>query len=237
MLNLDETLQIIKDYIIQRDLYLKGFVYITGVFVFLDILRSQVSEINLLQLIPGFYLLLLFVSFVLLLFISNFSLNIPLNIDSKKSLGTKTITKMNQQIKLKLSFYFFCSVLFLILKSVIPVSLDSFDSYDQETLTNLWSFDEVLSLESFLLTILLILSQIPIVVIINFNTEKDINILLEYWKLFSFIIFIFAGIITPTIDGYTQFNFAVSAISLYLLVISIIGKRIIVKFNGIMSLN
>jgi len=57
MLNLDETLEITSSYVVQRDLYLKGLVYSFGVIVFIDIVRGQVAEINLLQLMPGFYLI------------------------------------------------------------------------------------------------------------------------------------------------------------------------------------
>ena len=59
MLNLDETLDLIKPYNNQRDFYIKAGCYSTGVIVFLDIVRGQVPQINLLQLVPGFYLGLL----------------------------------------------------------------------------------------------------------------------------------------------------------------------------------
>jgi hypothetical protein len=54
MLNLEETLSIIPSYLVQRDLYVKAFVYAGGVLIFID-LRGQISEVNILQLIPGFY--------------------------------------------------------------------------------------------------------------------------------------------------------------------------------------
>jgi len=60
MLNLDETLYLTDSYIKQKDFYLKSFLYSFGVLLFVDILRNQVSEVNLLQLVPGFYLILLF---------------------------------------------------------------------------------------------------------------------------------------------------------------------------------
>ena len=55
MLNLDETVETNDAYIIQRDLYIRSVVYSFGVVIFIDIIRNQVAEINLLQLIPGFY--------------------------------------------------------------------------------------------------------------------------------------------------------------------------------------
>jgi len=127
--------------------------------------------------------------------------------------------------------------LFLSFNTIVPIGLDSFDSYDQETLTNLWSFEEVLALESILLTVLIALSQLPIFFVTYLTTEKDVNELPEYWKNLSFFIFVFAGFITPTIDGYTQFNLSISAISLYLMIISLVEKRVSIKFNSTACLN
>ena len=64
MLNLDETFEINNSYIIQRDLYLRGFLYSSGVIIFIELVRAQVAEVDLLQLIPGFYLIVLFISFL-----------------------------------------------------------------------------------------------------------------------------------------------------------------------------
>jgi hypothetical protein len=58
MFNLDEPLVINNSYFVQRDLYLKAFLYSFGVIIFIEIVRSQIAEIDLLQLIPGFYLIL-----------------------------------------------------------------------------------------------------------------------------------------------------------------------------------
>jgi Sec-independent protein secretion pathway component TatC len=237
MLNLEETLSISYYYNIQKDLYLKGILYVIGAITFLDLLRSQISEINLLQLVPGYYLLLVLISFVLLMTTSIFSFRIPFNLDSRNGFGTKTMIRMDSFIQFKLSLFLFFGFIFLSLNIIIPIGLDSFDSYDQETLTNLWSFDEVLNLESVLLAVLLTLSQIPIIVITRLSNEKDINKLPEYWKNLSFFSFVFAGFVTPTIDGYTQINLSFSAISLYLIVITLIEKRVYIKFNSTSALN
>lgn len=236
MLNLEETLSVTYSYNIQKDLYLKGILYVIGAIIFLELLRSQVSEVNLLQLVPGYYLFLVLLSFVLLMITSNFSSRIPFNIDNNSGMGTKTVAKMDTQIRLSQSFILVLGFLLLSLNTIIPIGLDTFDSYDQETLTNLWSFDEVLSLESILFTVLLTLSQIPIVVIARLDTEKDINKLPEYWKNLSFLIVVVAGFVTPTIDGYTQLSLSMTAISLYILIIAVIEKRVMIKFNSTSSL-
>ena len=237
MLNLDETFEINNSYVIQRDLYLRGFLYSSGVIIFIELVRAQVAEVDLLQLIPGFYLIVLFISFLGLLYISDFLLRIPVESDNDKVFGTKTIERAETGISLKLSYFLFYCCLGSSLNSVIPLSLDSFNSYGEKTLENIWSFDEVISLEIILLTILLLLCQIPVIFLVSLNNEKEISILPEYWKTLSFIVFIASGILTPTIDGYTQLSFAFSALSLYLIIIIILTKRLDIKFSTFKSLS
>ena len=232
MLNLDETFEINNSYVIQRDLYLRGFLYSSGVIIFIELVRAQVAEVDLLQLIPGFYLIVLFISFLVLLYISDFLLRIPVESDNDKVFGTKTIERAETGISLKFSYFLFYCCLGSSLNSVIPLSLDSFNSYGEKTLENIWSFDEVISLEIILLTILLLLCQIPVIFLVSLNNEKEISILPEYWKTLSFIVFIASGILTPTIDGYTQLSFAGSAVSLYLIVINVTEKKVNIKFPG-----
>ena len=237
MLNLDETFEINNSYVIQRDLYLRGFLYSSGVIIFIELVRAQVAEVDLLQLIPGFYLIVLFISFLVLLYISDFLLRIPVESDNDKVFGTKTIERAETGISLKLSYFLFYCCLGSSLNSVIPLSLDSFNSYGEKTLENIWSFDEVISLEIILLAILLLLCQIPVIFLVSLNNEKEISILPEYWKTLSFIVFIASGILTPTIDGYTQLSFAFSALSLYLIIIIILTKRLDIKFSTFKSLS
>ena len=72
MLNLDETVENNNTYLVQRDLYLRGLAYSLGVVSLIDIVRGQVAEVNLLQLIPGFYLILVFIAFLFLVSFSDF---------------------------------------------------------------------------------------------------------------------------------------------------------------------
>jgi hypothetical protein len=236
MLNLDETVDINNSYVVQRDLYLRGLLYSFGVVVFIDLVRGQISEVNLLQLIPGFYLILLFISFIFLVYFSDLVTRIPNELDNNRSLGTKTLEKLDGTILINFSFFLFYFCLLIVLNSVIPLSLDSFNTYGEKTLENIWSFDEVITLEIILLTILLILFQLPLLVLFGLSNEKEKNILPEFWKPLSFIVFIVSGLLTPTIDGYTQVSFAFSALSLYLMIILILSKRIDLKFNTVQSI-
>ena len=229
MFNIDETTELKPLYNIQKDLYLRGFVYSIGIFLFIDLIRSQISEVNLLQLIPGFYLLLLFFSFIFLMYFSYLFVRVPFLVDNQKSSGTKTLTKIELKLSMKLSLFLFLTELVLILNTVIPLSLECFNSYGEKTLENTWSLDEVISLEIILLVILLILSQIPLTFLLQLNTEKAILMLPKYWRTVSFLIVLISGFLTPTIDGYTQVSFALSTLSLYLLLINFSEKRILIK--------
>ena len=126
MLNLDETVETNDAYIIQRDLYIRSVVYSFGVVIFIDIIRNQVAEINLLQLIPGFYLILLFISFLLLVFFSDLFIRIPFEFDNNRSLGTKTITRMESAILSKFSLSLFSIGMIISLNTIIPLGLDAF---------------------------------------------------------------------------------------------------------------
>lgn len=236
MLNLEETLEILPSYVTQRDLYLKAVVYACGIFVFIEFLRAQIAEVNILQLIPGFYFFLLLVSFLFLLFLSNFIIRIPFEIDRRKTWGTKTTTKTEIFILLKFCFFVFSAGMFIVLNTIIPISLDFFNSTGEKTLENTWSFGEVLGLEIFLLFVLSLLFQIPIIFVIGKYTEKTVKLFPEAWKPLSLIIFVLSGIVTPTIDGYTQLSLALAAFSLYIMVITILLKRLNIKSNTLVSL-
>jgi len=231
MLNLDETIFFTSKYNNQNDFLLKGILSFFGIFVILDIIRNQVSEVKLLQLVPGFYLILLFICFLNVLLFSTFFSNLSKEGDNKKQYGTKTLNKLKIIIFTKFKFFLFFTVLLVILNTIIPLSLDSFNNYGEKTLENLWSLDEVLTLEIILLVLLLLLSQFPVFIISYLTSEIRIISLPEYWKLISFLIFLASGLVTPTIDGYTQLSFAISALSLYLLVINLLQKRIKLKIN------
>lgn len=235
MLNLDDTIVIILNYNIQRDIINRIIGIIPVVIILVDLLRNQVSEIDLVQLAPGFYLLLLLISFLIILYFSNLINKSFLENDYKKELGTKNLYKLKSLIIRKTRFNLFYLFFILILNSVLPISLDSFDSYDEKTLDNGWSFDEVVNLEIFLASVLVLISQIPVIAISNFTSERESRILPEIWKIVSFLIVLLAGILTPTIDGYTQISFAGCTLLLYFYVLVVVQKKANIR-NGSISI-
>jgi hypothetical protein len=75
------------------------------------------------------------------------------------------------------------------------------------------------------------------IVISIIDGTNAVVFLRKYWRSISLSAFVISGILTPTIDGYTQLSFAFSALTLYLLVINVIKKRITIKINVLCSLS
>ncbi|MCR9073243.1 MAG: hypothetical protein NXI18_16170 [Alphaproteobacteria bacterium] len=237
MLNLNETLGIKKAYLIQRDYYLKLLICSIISIIFIELLRKQVVELNLLQLVPGFYVLLLC---LLLFFLSTsstiFVLFPTILFDAKKGFGTKTGKKVDLLTIFKRSFLFSITTLFIILNNIIQLSLDTFAGFNYGVIENIWSIDELVNTEGTLTNVLALLSQIPIIGLLYFRSEIDIKKLPGLWKIVVLVSVIVAGIATPTVDGYTQSAFALVAVILYLIIIFILEKRMTSKFVGTNSL-
>ena len=231
MFTLEENFRSDEFYTFQTDFYLKGIFYFFGVIILLEILRSQISEVELLQLVPGFYFFIFFIAFLFLIIVSNFLFRFPIEIDNLKGYGTHITSKMEINIGLKFSFFLFSSVLIFVLNTVIPLSLDSFSSSGEKTLQNTWSLGEVILLESILLFFLISISQIPVLFFFTFNNRLSIELVSQFWKLLGFWMTVIAGFLTPTLDGYTQINFACATFFFYLLIVNFLQKRLFLKFN------
>jgi hypothetical protein len=236
MLNLEENFFLIRSYVLRDDAIIKILTYSTGVVVFLENLRSQLPEIDLLQLIPGFYLIFLLTSFLILVFFSAIFLQIPNLIEIKKGFGIKTLARMKLSNFFRIFFIFFFSLISISLNTIIPISLESFNSYGEKTLENFWSFNEVINIEIFLLFSLIFVSQFPILSSVYLKGEKNLKKLPKIWRFISFLSAIFAGFATPTVDGYTQLSFSIVIIFMYFLLMVILEKRIILKFKGFLRL-
>jgi Sec-independent protein secretion pathway component TatC len=150
----------------------------------------------------------------------------------KKYFGGKSIARLNTFSFLKIAIYLFFFFFYLSLNSIIPISLDSFNTVGEKTVENSWTFTELMFLEVILLIILIIISQIPIAIIVSFNNQKQSNKLQTLWRIITLCIFILSGFLTPTIDGFTQLNFAFSGFSVYLISVNILTKRLIIKLIG-----
>lgn len=231
MFSLDEAFLGTSKYLEQIDLPWKAISLALGVFTVVEFVRSQVPEIEVLQLVPGLYLLLLFFAWIFLVFFSNIFQQIPFEVDNRKLCGTKTLDKIELGTISKGSSLVALIQILINLNSVIPIGLDSFNSYGERTLENIWSLDDVISLESYFLVIIAILSQIPILFLLSPSSEKYALKLPGVWRAIGTICFIIGGIVTPTIDIVTQISFASSTFCLYVLLISIVAKRLNLKYR------
>jgi hypothetical protein len=230
MFNLDYTFFQQDYYLRQKDFYTKGVGYGFGAFGFLDLLRGQVPEMNILQLIPGFYLVLIFIAFLVLFNLSNLLISLVLQVDIRKGGGLKTTNRMEVALLVKIGFLIFSLGIIVSFDALIPLSFDSLDAYGKTTLEDVWSLDELIGIETFLLFFLVILSQVPIVALIQYECEYDAIFLPEVWKQLSVLSFLFAGVITPSVDAFTQSSFAAGALTLYVLVIGAVQKRTRIKY-------
>ena len=231
MFSLDEAFFATSGYLEQNDIYWRSISLALGVFTVVEFVRTQVPEIEVLQLIPGLYLLLLFFSWIFLVFFSNLVQRIPFEIDNRKSCGTKTLDKLELGTISKASVFIAGIQILINLNTVIPIGLDSFNSYGEKTLENIWSLDDVISLETYFLGIIILLSQLPILILLNPSSEKYALTLPGIWRAIGTICFVIGGIVTPTIDVITQISFAGSTFCLYVLVITIVAKRLNLKYR------
>jgi len=237
MLNLGESLDSLFSYVSQREYPLRVFSYSVGSFLLVKILRSLVSEVNILQLIPGFYLILLFLSFIILVGNSEILTRVSIELDNIKSYGIKTGNKLQILILSKFFFAYILIAGFFVIFFLIPVSLEAFSSYGEKALENLWSFTDLLFLEITLFLIISLIVQLPST-FLNITTNETIIVYLySKLKIIAFVSFIFSGFLTPTIDGYTQLNFSLFAICLYYLFIAILQKRVLSKYPETFGLN
>jgi hypothetical protein len=235
LMNLDSAMDVFVDQVDERDLYLRVVTFSFASIGFLEIVRGQTPEIRVLQLVPGYYLFLVFCCFLFLLFFSNHLGKIQRELDEDATHGIKSIRKLATSIRAKIALFFLFLTLFLTVNNVIPVSFDSFEVYIEPTLENTWSVDEIIWLEATFLFILLAISQIPLIVFIASKTEFVSDSFPEYWRSFTFGTILLSGFLTPTIDGTTQLYFAGSVLSFYVLTVTTLTRKIPLRDPSIIS--
>jgi hypothetical protein len=227
MLNLEDTLVTDSLYWRERDLYSRGLFYSFGLVTFIELLRSQVPEVRLLQLIPGYYLVLIFTSFLVVVTFSDYVFRMIIELDHNRFSGTKTIERFTNGVIARKSFLLFFGGIIISFWLILPLSLDSFNSYSENALENLWSFDELSTIEGILFILLLITSQIPLGIFYSYSNEQITRFLPDFWRITCAIIVLLSGILTPTVDGSTQIVIAVSSFSLFTWIIIVLVKRVV----------
>jgi hypothetical protein len=107
MFTVEENLELTINYNTERDSFLRFLTLSPGIFVFVECIRNQIPEVNLLQLVPGFYLVLLFISLFFVFFLSSFFLEKPFQFEKNTECGMKTIQVIQYPLAIKFSTFFF----------------------------------------------------------------------------------------------------------------------------------
>lgn len=225
MLNLPETILECKVYFLRDHSILKTFILIFAGTKCIDYIRLQIAEITLLQLMPGFYLSLVFGFSLLILLFSIYLIQFINRTDTGKKRGTKAFIRLNfsQDQKSRSSIYSINSFVFF--WGVIPLSFESFTVIATQNLASLWSISEFINLEISLGFLLFVIVQLPF-----FVSGPDYSLLIfqivpRYLRDYLFIVTILSGICTPTVDIATQLNFIIIGISFYILMTLLIRKK------------
>lgn len=221
MLNLDETVASLELYKIQRDSFLEGVSNSIAVFPFLNILRAQIPEIELVQLVPGSYIVVIFCVATILAFCSHSFSYYPSEVENAKEYGTKTFLRIINLVFTNKTLLLFTNMLFIVTKCVVPLSLDSFEDIIDGGIASYWSIVRVLNIQSALVTAIGFLSEYPVILNFLVSTENILNRLPSYLRYAIFLSFLIAGMLTPTIDAYTQVSLGSLAVILYFGVIFI----------------
>jgi TRAP-type C4-dicarboxylate transport system permease small subunit len=107
MFNLQESFELNKPHLVQKDSGLKLILCFFGIQIFLDSSRNQIPEIQLVQLIPGISLLFFFLAFFFLILNSYWISNYNQSLDCRQTGGTKTKKKLTLKNLQKSTFFFF----------------------------------------------------------------------------------------------------------------------------------
>jgi hypothetical protein len=219
-----------------REFYQKIVFLFLNSLLFLEFFRQQLPEINLLQLIPGFYLIVFFGAILVLWIFSEVVFQLPFEWDGKKELGSKTKNRFQNFFFLKSIYQFFWINFVAIQTSIFPLSLDSFSSYGEQKLENLWSIDEVASLEFWFLGFFGGVSFLPSFFLTFFSTQENLQSLPFFWRNLTFFLFLFSGFFTPTLDAFTQVQFALTGLFFGIFLLLALQNRMRVTYLGITSL-
>jgi hypothetical protein len=95
MYNSEECLDLDLKYFWKRDRLLRFFLCAAGMFPLVDMLRAQIAEVSLYQLVPGVYFTLLLLSWLFLTYFSNLFLRVPVNIEGILQNTRSKIKKTN----------------------------------------------------------------------------------------------------------------------------------------------
>ena len=223
---------VIPSYKIQRDLYSTGINYAFTSFTFLEILRAQIPETNVLQVVPGYYFFLLFASFVVVFGLASLFLFFGNKLDTRKTGGRRTLNKIDIILIIKFAYFLVFTNILIGLNTLIPVTLDSIDSAKEKAIEGAWDFRKILRIETNLFFALIFLGQIPVFTLLELADEDQAIEIPLLWREITLISLILAGIITPTFDATTQASLATEGLIFFVLILTSVQKRVDLKYGS-----
>ena len=223
-------------YLFSRIFYQKFLFILIFTISFIELFCQQFPEIKLLQIVPGFYIVFFLLIALFLFGILTGSALLPLVLDGKKKLGNKVTQRLQVFLSYQRNLQAFWFSVFIVQTSLFPLSLDSFLSYGEEKIENLWSLDEVLRFEFFFLVFFIFLAQTPSFFLYTFSTKENFQRIPFIWRFLIFSFFVAAGFLTPTLDAYTQVEFSLIGLSFTFFLLQNSQNRLLLKYPGINSL-
>jgi Sec-independent protein secretion pathway component TatC len=196
-------------YHFQQDFYIRAISYALVILSCIILIRAQVSEMNLLQLVPGSYLVIYLLVFFYIFLFGNYLILRSIRFDKRKFKGTKTTKKKNLGLLQTNSQLLILSTIVLVFFIVLPVSLDFFNISQENTFENSWSFSEIFNLERVFFFFLGILLQLPL---LTLKKKYKKIFITTNWKRNFILVIVLSGIVTPTVDISTQAIFSASII-------------------------
>lgn len=238
MFNFLDNLKKFSDYYysIQTDGAWKVFIYFFFSISILFLIRNQFPEIEFLQYFPGFYIFFLFFIFLIFLTCSDKLFLLIYIFETQFKYGIKSKEKMKIISIIKNLFFFLLSFLSIGFTSFIPLSIETLNDYSIENLEDLWSFTQIILLQLFFFFLIVIFSQFPILIRYFLITEKTIFYFLKTYKIITLFTVILVGILTPTVDIFSQFFVVICISILYSFLLIQAKKNCNLKFSESFSL-
>lgn len=200
--------------------------------ILLTIIRELSPEIKFFQYQFSFYYLILFVYWIGISFLANFTQNIAYIFDLNNYYGIKAKQKYQIFFLLKQLFFLILALIFVVANFIFPLLIESFNFSIQKNLENFWVFDQLLKIQLSFLAFFILLPEAFRFFFFKLTTEKTVNLSLKFWKIFLILSLIISAIFTPTLDNSIQLIFSSLFFFFYFCFLIYVKKRLLTNSIG-----
>jgi hypothetical protein len=226
MILVDDSFIKFRPILLDEEIGKKTVLSIFGTNLSLEEIRSQISEIRLFQLIPGISIIFFFVTIGFLSASISYALKLILRQEEQFDEGPKIQLAFFIEISKRVRGFLLVTQNIFLLQTILPLGLECFNSYEEKNIETTWTFQDIFGLEQTLFFFLSLFSQLPAFFFAQYKAWDGVRYVTFYWKIICFGLILLAGIITPTVDSYTQLSFASATFSLYVTILNGLEKRI-----------